>query len=208
VADFYQGTELWDLSFVDPDNRRPVDFALRRALLAELKQREREDRGALLERLLDAPQDGASKLYVTYKGLQARRAAPELFRDGAYLALLASGERAEHVCAFARRLGGAWAVAAAGRLLAKSGAVNQSGFRQFWQSDELLLPADAPECWSNSFTGETLHARKTALGNVLSLAELFGRFPVALLRAEVEPQASFAVAHALEETVVGLPHGG
>ena len=79
VPDIYQGTELWDLSFVDPDNRRDVDFADRRRLLAELKSAEAEDRIALLRDLLSHGQDGRVKLYLMYKLLSFRRAHAESF---------------------------------------------------------------------------------------------------------------------------------
>ncbi|HET7007801.1 MAG TPA: malto-oligosyltrehalose synthase, partial [Candidatus Binatia bacterium] len=184
VPDFYQGSELWDLSFVDPDNRRPVDFFLRRRMLAELKQLEREDPQALLDRLLDNPQDGAIKLYVIYKGLQLRRAEARLFQHGEYLPLRVSGEMAEHICAFARRYDSLWVIAVVPRLLAKSG-VQLTGLGHLWHGDELLLPAHASESWCNVFTGETIRTHRTVKGKALSLTQIFARFPVALLRAEV-----------------------
>ncbi len=94
VPDIYQGTELWDLSFVDPDNRRPVDYAERRHLLEELKGAEVKDRPGLLRDLMSRWEDGRIKLYLTHKPLDFRRAHQELFTDGEYLPLRPQGSRA------------------------------------------------------------------------------------------------------------------
>jgi (1->4)-alpha-D-glucan 1-alpha-D-glucosylmutase len=119
VPDFYQGTELWDLHLVDPDNRQPVDFAARRqgiqalaALLPELPPTAREAdpdrlirRVALLAEMLEDWGDGRIKLWVTAAALRARRAWPELFAGGGYLPLPAAGSAASHLFAFARTAG-------------------------------------------------------------------------------------------------------
>ena len=106
VPDFYQGTELWDLSLVDPDNRRPVDFERRRIMLADadrlLATPEAERAPALAERL-QSWQDGAVKLIVTAVGLRLRRDHPALFLSGAYLPLVSEVSVAASLVAFARR---------------------------------------------------------------------------------------------------------
>ncbi|GDY32088.1 malto-oligosyltrehalose synthase [Gandjariella thermophila] len=151
VPDVYQGAELWDFSLVDPDNRRPVDFDRRRALLARL------DGGWLPE--VDAT--GAAKLLVTSRVLRLRRDAPELFRG--YRPLAADGPAAAHAVAFARdpRL-----VAVATRLpvgLARGGG---------WRDTTLSLPGSA---WTDALTG-TVHS-----GHTLAVADVLHRYPVALL---------------------------
>ena len=103
VPDFYQGTELWDDSLVDPDNRRPVDFSTRQALLAGLHQRAAEGLVPLVQELLAQWWDGRIKLYMTYQALQCRRTHRALCRDGDYLPLASIGPRRDHVVAFARR---------------------------------------------------------------------------------------------------------
>ena len=105
VPDFYQGTELWDLSLVDPDNRRPVDYAARRALLAELAERGDAELPALCAELLAAPADGALKLLVTARALRHRRRHRALFERGDYVPLAGDGARRRHVVAFARTTG-------------------------------------------------------------------------------------------------------
>jgi (1->4)-alpha-D-glucan 1-alpha-D-glucosylmutase len=102
MPDIYQGAELWDLSLVDPDNRRPVDYGVRIELLERVAALlERDRRSALLEMLEDW-QDGRIKLAVIAGLLAHRRDRPKLFAEGGYEPLLARGSRADQICAFAR----------------------------------------------------------------------------------------------------------
>jgi (1->4)-alpha-D-glucan 1-alpha-D-glucosylmutase len=94
VPDFYQGTELWDLSLVDPDNRRPVDFETRRAHLQTLRLEATRDPRALADRLRAAPEDGRVKMFVIMRALQFRRTQRALFQEGSYEGLAAQGARA------------------------------------------------------------------------------------------------------------------
>ncbi len=105
VPDIYQGCELWDLSLVDPDNRRPVDFTQRAAMLAELEQILAEEPESLHQELLETPLDGRIKLYTLWRGLAVRRALPELFRQGEYAPLDIQGPRADGLFGFVRSLG-------------------------------------------------------------------------------------------------------
>jgi (1->4)-alpha-D-glucan 1-alpha-D-glucosylmutase len=102
VPDTYQGNELWDFSLVDPDNRRPVDYAKREGMLRALQAMGEPAPGALAEILANLA-DGRAKLYVIWRLLGLRRERETLFRDGTYTAVRASGERAKHLVAFARR---------------------------------------------------------------------------------------------------------
>ena len=108
VPDIYQGCELWDLSLMDPDNRRPVDYALRQDALSELSHRlgDRDGRASLMAELLEGWQDGRIKLAVTAMLLDLRRTLPALFADGAYEPLPVDGEKAEQVIAYGRSHGG------------------------------------------------------------------------------------------------------
>ncbi|GGP84584.1 malto-oligosyltrehalose synthase [Saccharothrix coeruleofusca] len=152
VPDVYQGTELWDLSLVDPDNRRPVDYGLRRRLLARLQQ------GWLPE----VDDSGAAKLLVVHRALRLRRERPELFRG--YRPVRAEGEAAEHAVAFERT----GLITVATRLpvgLARSGG---------WRDTVLPLP---PGEWTDVLTSRPVSAPS---GSV-RLAELLDHYPVALL---------------------------
>ena len=180
VPDFYQGTELWDLSLVDPDNRRPVDFQKRIGLLDGLLKQEAKGQPLLAQQLLNSWEDGRVKLYVTYKALNARKAYQDLFLEGDYIPLQVQGQRQEHVCAFARRRGKTWALIAVPKLLTKVGPVAKLPLGQrVWGDDSLPLPDGAPGRWADVFTGEVLRASPKA--KVLSLSRIFGLFPVSLL---------------------------
>lgn len=117
VPDLYQGTELWDLSLLDPDNRRRVDWALRARLARELEARWRDGEGDPGE-LVARWSDGRAKLWLVWRLLALRRERPELLCEGEYEPLEVVGTRAEHVCAFARREGGSAVLVVAPRLVA------------------------------------------------------------------------------------------
>jgi len=190
VADIYQGTEIWDFSLVDPDNRRPVDYGLRQRMLVELKERLALMEGALpafARDLTVAKDDGRIKLYVTYRALHCRRDHPGLFAQGEYLPVAPVGSRQDHVFAFLRRLQGRRALVAVPRLLA--GLVPQDGLLPLgpdvWQDTGLLLPAATRgERWRNLFTGEVLTTGENQGRPYLPAALVFANFPVALFLAQ------------------------
>ncbi|RPF49340.1 maltooligosyl trehalose synthase [Thermodesulfitimonas autotrophica] len=208
IPDFYQGTEVWNFSLVDPDNRRPVDFARHSALLQGLQKDEKSrSKLSLVQELLASWKDGRIKLYTIYKALHFRRDHLELFSGGAYLPLTVAGLRREHVCAFIRQKGNQWVVVAVPRLLVRLQQQSRTGLRNpeapalparqpplgaaTWNDDRLLLPESAPEEWYNIFTGESLryvpspHCGSTPEGgHTLYLADVFRSFPVALLTAD------------------------
>jgi (1->4)-alpha-D-glucan 1-alpha-D-glucosylmutase len=138
VPDVYQGTELWDDSLVDPDNRRPVDWAARREQLAALTE----------PPAVDAT--GTAKLWIVSRALRLRRDRPELF-DG-YSAIWADGPAAEHLVAFDR--GGAITVATR-----RPVGLHRSGG---WGETTLDLPAG-----TDAFTGRT-HSGVTRLADLLA----------------------------------------
>ena len=182
VPDVYQGQELWDFSLVDPDNRRPVDYEVRRRLLRELRAAmENEDPRALARGLVETWEDGRIKMYLTHRALALRSALPELFRDGEYLPLDTAGERAEHVFAFARRGGGAEVVAVVPRLVAT--LMRDRGFAlpaaQDWRGTRVAGGGGVlAGRWRNVLTGEELEG---GTDGELAVDELLGSFPVALL---------------------------
>jgi (1->4)-alpha-D-glucan 1-alpha-D-glucosylmutase len=184
VPDFYQGSELWDLRLVDPDNRGPVDFERRVRLLAELMKQEEQNRLDLIRDLLDHWRDGRIKLFVTSRALTFRRAHNDLYLDGSYEPLQAIGPKRENVFAFAKRLKRAWAVTAVPRLVTR--LVPPGGFptgQNVWADSALLLLDNAPAEWVNVLTGERMQSRVSEQGHLLPLGEVFARFPVAVLRS-------------------------
>jgi (1->4)-alpha-D-glucan 1-alpha-D-glucosylmutase len=188
VPDLYQGTELWGLQLVDPDNRRPVDFAARKEALEALERRA-GDPEALCQELLESAWDGRIKLYVTWRLLGLRRELPALFLEGGYEPVEAAGERAGHVCAFARLLtqeDGAlvFALVVAPRLVLglTGGAERPPLGAEVWGDTHLLLPAalGAARC-RDVFTGAEIAAVERDGAASLPLAEVLRRFPVAVL---------------------------
>jgi (1->4)-alpha-D-glucan 1-alpha-D-glucosylmutase len=178
VPDFYQGTELWDLSLVDPDNRRPVDWKLRRRLLDDLEHAlaTTPDRAALAHDLWLKKEDARVKLFVVHEALALRRACPELFAVGSYRPLETRGALAEDVCAFARAADDAAAITVVPRLLARRGGDAPPLGPEAWQDTTLEIPAEVGRRFTNVLTGEELE------GEALSLGRVLARFPVALLQ--------------------------
>jgi (1->4)-alpha-D-glucan 1-alpha-D-glucosylmutase len=192
VPDTYQGTELWDFSLVDPDNRRPVAYERRREMLRDLRERVAAagPRLAQFARELTAvKEDGRIKLYVTYRALHCRREHPELFTLGEYLPAEPSGAKQDHVFAFTRRRATQCALVAVPRLLTGLAPDREQlplG-REVWKDTVLLLPdSDGSRRWRNLFTGEILKPSVRSGQNQLALAEILANFPVALLLAESE----------------------
>ena len=141
MPDFYQGTELWDFSLVDPDNRRPVDFHQRAQLLHDVKMKAKKAPGALIRELLPNWQNGAVKLYTTYQALNFRRAHPDLFLRGDYIPIMTQGPQSQQVVAFARRQENSWAVVAVARLFTKIIPAEALAYDpEVWQ-DKLPFPA-------------------------------------------------------------------
>ncbi len=176
VPDLYQGNEIMDLSLVDPDNRRAVDYAMRAKWLDELaKLAAKSEFAASVRKLAEAPHDGRAKLWITWRLLELRREHPELFRDGAYVPLEAHGDKAEHILAFARRHRTATVVVIAGRLFAKlmrdPGALPLG--EAAWGETAIEVPLADGTKLENLLTGETL----TVQGGRIALARAFASFP-------------------------------
>lgn len=185
IPDFYQGAETWDLSLVDPDNRRPVDYDLRIEMLESLKLRETEVGLLRLFRdLLERWEDGRIKLYVTYKALNYRREKKELFERGEYLPIASHGERAGNVCAFGRRLDERSVIVAVPRFPTEilQGANNAFPGGEAWKNSYLELPwAEGDATYRNIFTGESITVQRHDEARGLLLSEVFANAPVALL---------------------------
>ena len=169
VPDFYQGTELWDLSLVDPDNRRPVDYEMRRTMLAQLTAAGAHgaaDGASLLRRWAD----GRIKMFVTQKTLALRARHLELFGEGVYSPI----EAGEHVVAFTRTHAAGAVLVAVPRFLTR--LVRPGTFpigEKVWSA---VAPLPNPAgVWRNIYTGETVE------GHSLAVSRLFASFPVAVL---------------------------
>ncbi len=183
VPDLYQGAEGWDLSFVDPDNRRPVDFAKRQAWLNEFISPASGDTGRNentgvendFANLWTDRFSGRVKLFVTYKLLQLRKTKPELFLQGNYVSLTVDGPCSDHVMAFARQQGSDWVVVVVPVFTAR--LCNEQGVTDVqqidWQDTRVVLPENAPGHWTSVLTGNAV--------NSWPVKDLFSALPVAVL---------------------------
>ncbi|HVV49130.1 MAG TPA: malto-oligosyltrehalose synthase [Polyangia bacterium] len=187
VPDLYQGTELWDFSLVDPDNRRPVDYARRRALFEELAPLAGDELRRRIAAARAHPADGALKLLVTTRALAHRRRESELYRTGAYLPLRVEGPRARHVVAFARLGGdGRAALTVTGRFFAQleaTAARREAG----WSDTRVVLP---PELTAGRYRDALSEITVDVSGNDrrgLPVGEIFSILPVAVLEPAPAP---------------------
>ncbi len=175
VVDIYQGAELWDLSLVDPDNRRPVDFSTRRRYLKEIGQNSSPE---YIKSLLQQYHDGRIKMFVLHRSLRARSLYPEVFLQGRYIPLRVKGPRREHVIAFAREYKGKWAVVVAGRFFTSLVRPNRvSSFARPFKGTSVVLPDGVPQVWEEAISG---HKTKTLSGE-LPLERVLRMLPVAVL---------------------------
>lgn len=171
VPDFYQGTEVWNLSLVDPDNRRAVDYEQRRSMLKKMKaQRERGslDLATMQRRFFD----GRIKLFTTWLALDLRARRAELFRSGAYRPVRCDSP---NVCAFMR---GDDVVVAVPRLTTKLTNPGAPPLGEAW--GDRTLPVETRGEFRDIFTGETLRLE----GAAVPLARIFSLFPVAVLERQ------------------------
>ncbi len=159
IPDLYQGAELWDHSLVDPDNRRPVDYGLRRRLLSELQRRSPAEAAAYA---MDNIETGLPKLWLITQALQLRLERPSSFDgSGSYEPLFAQGQRAGHVVAYVR----------SGDVIAVAPRLSHR-LADIWAGTSLALPDGH---WTDRLTGQTYD------GGTVRMGALLDRFPVALL---------------------------
>ncbi len=185
VPDIYQGTELWDLSLVDPDNRRPVDFAVRRALLAELAAPRRGRAARACRELLCAARRRPRSSCWSRAAPCSTAARPRALYDrGGYLALHADGERAgRHVFAFARTLDGTASMTVVGRLLRSLAAGRRpAGRRGQLERHALVLPPALPHgAYRDALTGSVVELDRGPTRPGSGSAQVFANLPVAIL---------------------------
>lgn len=178
IPDFYQGTELWELSMVDPDNRRPVDYTVRKEYLDQI--RGNEGNPAFPAELLAHAGKGVIKMYFMHKALQARKRHAEVFQSGSYIPVQAEGTFRDHIAAFAREHDGMWIVAAVPRFTVSLVQQNEYPLGEgVWLDTALIFPDGSPDRWKNVLTGESVVSKKRFLAG-----RLFDRLPGALLAGE------------------------
>lgn len=179
VPDTYQGTELWDLSMVDPDNRRPVDYEQRMVILKNIKKRAKTDNPKLIEELLSTKEDGRIKLFITYKLLQARQENVEVFQKGSYLPLEVVGKFKDNIVAFARCFNNQMVIAIAPRFL--TNLIEEGRYpcgEQVWEDTQLQIPQQLQSNWQDIFSKQVISNSKSGS---IAIAQILQHLPVALL---------------------------
>ncbi len=183
VPDFYQGTEVWNFTLADPDNRNPVPFAPIQELLANLRIDENANLPGLVDRLIRSPQDGGIKLFVTRTALRFREEERELFSNGSYLPLRTAGERYRHVVGFARSYAGRSVIVLAGRFFASLSSDGRNPLGEpTWRDTTVTLRRHfGGLTFRDIFTGRTIQAKRRDRQVVVEVADAFAHLPIALL---------------------------
>ncbi|MBX3331500.1 MAG: malto-oligosyltrehalose synthase [Nitrospira sp.] len=180
TPDFYQGSELWDWNLVDPDNRRPVDYALRHKLVQELREvLARPDRFDAVQDLLRHPADGRIKLYLILAGLHCRRMHADVFEHGRYVPMEAEGPEAGHILAFGRLHGTRMIIVAVPRLVAIRSTETMGSI---WDDTWVLMPQE----WGASrlqdmLTGRSIVPDRKGAHYMVRASEVFAACPAGLL---------------------------
>jgi (1->4)-alpha-D-glucan 1-alpha-D-glucosylmutase len=173
MPDIYQGAELWDLSLMDPDNRRPVDYDRRATMLAEVEAALAQEPSTSIQRMLEAWRDGRLKLAVTAALLAHRRSCPSLYATGDYEALTASGAKADHICAYARTAEAGSILVVTARFPARLEAEPE------WGDTIVPWPQDGEAArWRDLLTGQVI---ERSCGGPLRVASVLQALPVAVL---------------------------
>lgn len=179
IPDIYQGTEFPDLSMVDPDNRRAVDYEMRDNIIDDLLRKEPKGPDQLHRQLLESFSDGHLKLYLTHKFLVFRRQHPSLFSEGLYVPVQVRGIHQDKVLAFARQHEGTSCIVVAPLFPALiSGSIN-SFSPTTWEDTALVIPADMPVSWISVTSNEEHSVSREGL---LHLQDVLQKLPLALLK--------------------------
>lgn len=180
VPDVYQGSELWDFSYVDPDNRRPVDYEKRKVFLKDFQSFSEGNTAYNLKAMLENYRSGKIKMYTLYKALAERKKYREVFEKGEYIPVTLSGKDSEKMLSFIRKDNHTWFLVLV--------PVNSSGLfeKENFSIDENLkncfvnMPESFPENWENVLTGENYRFKKKN-----QVFDLLNNFPVVLLKASI-----------------------
>jgi malto-oligosyltrehalose synthase/4-alpha-glucanotransferase len=175
VPDIYQGTELWDLSLVDPDNRRPVDYNSRSTMVEALET------PANYKKLWNDRLSGKLKMWLTKTLLLIRKSEADVFELGTYIPLTVEGKYSNHICAFARRYKQRWIITVVPLGFAKCCKIQHVPISDFdWEDTAIILPQEAPLTWENLLTGKK--GAKDPLQRGIRISQLFNEVQLAVIR--------------------------
>ncbi|KMQ49974.1 Malto-oligosyl trehalose synthase [Chitinispirillum alkaliphilum] len=178
IPDFYQGTELWDLSMVDPDNRRDVDYAKREEILSEIRTLETTAYPAFIHQTLSNPQDGKIKFFTMYNMLKNRKEINRVYNCGDYSTITTNGERKRNIFAFSRKYENDILITAVPRLLTEVVSEKKLPLgREVWNDSCIELPDNFPKYYRNVLTEERVELKNGRL----DIGDLFTLYPGAVL---------------------------
>jgi (1->4)-alpha-D-glucan 1-alpha-D-glucosylmutase len=188
VVDFYQGSELWDLRMVDPDNRGPIDFARRAAALDGIVKGESHGPGDRLAELVEHWRDGRIKMHLIWKAIRFRRECQNFFREAELLPLQCVGAHSCNVIAFLWKHESSGVVVVIPRWISHLAAEPDGGpGRLDWKDTKILLPAESSAEWQNILTGKSVTSSQDQSERVLNVSDLLRDFPVALCHSGAIP---------------------
>ncbi|MGM0608912.1 MAG: malto-oligosyltrehalose synthase [Candidatus Muiribacteriota bacterium] len=177
IPDFYQGTELWDLSLVDPDNRRAVDYKIRKRYLNEIIKNS-EDKEKYIKKLLKTYKNGKIKMFATYHTLMLRNEMSDFFVQSDYIPLEAEGEFENNIIAFARKLEDNYIITIAPRFLTKVTKPGKFPLGKIWRNTKLKMPQGMS--LHNIFTDEKINCRKK-----LKISTALKHLPIAVFKGKL-----------------------
>ncbi|WP_295767063.1 malto-oligosyltrehalose synthase [uncultured Mucilaginibacter sp.] len=201
IPDVYQGTDLWDLSLVDPDNRRPVDYELRNRFLNEIS--DSQDAEALITKLWNERFTGQIKLWLTQKLFTERRENADAFANGSYIPLKVKGAYSDYIIAYARRYKQTWYVTVAPvnlPVLCRDQDRNATELK--WRNTRVILPAEAPAEWSNILSG----IDGKAIESSIRIKDVFNTIPLAVLKLQL-PETNRGAGILMHITSLPSPFG-
>jgi malto-oligosyltrehalose synthase/4-alpha-glucanotransferase len=181
IPDIYRGTEMWDLTLVDPDNRRPVNFPELHRTLKNLKEHYSLSPAKLFPSLLNNRQNGHIKLWLTHRLLRYRKENQALFTSGEYLSLKVKGIHKHKILAFARHHKEKWHLTILPFYFSSLSESNQliCPNEIDWKNTRIVMPEKSPSDWINVFTG-----RPYSTSRDISVSEIFEMAPVGILHAD------------------------
>lgn len=179
IPDFYQGSELWDLNLVDPDNRRPVNFLKRKRIMSAIEDRRKKGNEDLLKYLLSSLENGAVKLFLIKKILQARKIFPSLFLEGKYIQLNALGKYKDSIVTFVRKNEREFLIVIAIRYLTGVVKRGELPLGEIWNNTSIFVPFETGVI-TNLITDDSLSSAQN-----LKVGRILREFPVAVLKGNL-----------------------
>ncbi|MGE5498638.1 MAG: malto-oligosyltrehalose synthase [Syntrophothermus sp.] len=180
VPDFYQGCELWDLSLVDPDNRRPVDYTLRKQYLRELREYEDGNLQKYITKLSEDFSNAKIKIFLTARTLKIRKKYEQLFQQGEYIPIKTEGSYKDSIIAFVRRYNENFSITVVPRFLTGIISPGQLPYGEVWKDTKISLPFEVSQL-NNVITDEQIQSAGTILvGTILS------NFPAAVIIGSIK----------------------